>query len=67
MYYVNEKIMRIISKEFGINKTEIDTNTNLTVEYNLCRWEIEYLFAKTKQACKVQINLQIAQQRTKHG
>ncbi len=37
MYYVNEKIMRIISKEFGINKTEIDTNTNLTVEYNLCR------------------------------
>jgi|GEM_PF-3452904 len=36
MYYVNEKIMRIISKEFGINKTEIANNTNLTVKYNLC-------------------------------
>lgn len=51
--------MRIISKEFGISKTEIDTNSNLISEYNLSGWELEWLYVKIEAAFKIQIHLPI--------
>ena len=51
--------MRIISKEFGISKTEIDTNSNLISEYNLSGWELEWLYVKIESAFKIQIHLPI--------
>lgn len=55
----NQRIMRILRRDFGISKTDIDTNTNLISQYNLCGWELELLYVKLEQAFKIQIDLPI--------
>lgn len=59
MSYINQRIMQIISKEFRISKTDINTNTNLIVEYNLCGWELELLYLKIEKAFNIQIDIPV--------